>query len=214
VNRESFILPVDTPDAIEVDDKGELRGDAANRAMISMASVLAPLESAKIGIVFLDACRNSATDVGLGMTVRMVSLGQPTRSVPVVRGTGSMEIKPSAYSAGVFRAYATQLNNVASDGAGRNSPFTKALLKHIDTKGIIIQELMIRVRKSVMQETQNMQIPWEEAALNESFAFAPDASTPTRVPPRPSTGGGGGGGATAAPRPAGAKAPSAVGTGF
>ncbi len=217
VNRESFILPIDTPDAIEVDDKGELRGDAANRAMISMASVLAPLESAKIGIVFLDACRNSATDVGLGMTVRMVSLGQPTRSVPVVRGTGSMEIKPSAYSAGVFRAYATQLNNVASDGAGRNSPFTKALLKHIDTKGIIIQELMIRVRKSVMQETQNMQIPWEEAALNESFAFVPDASTPTRVVPRQITGGGGGGGgggATAAPRPAGGKAPSTVGTGF
>jgi len=215
VNRESFILPVDTPDAIEVDDKGELRGDAANRAMISMASVLAPLESAKIGIVFLDACRNSATDVGLGMTVRMVSLGQPSRSVPVIRGTGSTEIKPSAYSAGVFRAYATQLNNVASDGAGRNSPFTKALLKHIDTKGIIIQELMIRVRKSVMQETQNMQIPWEEAALNESFAFAPDASTPTRVVPRQATGGGGGGGATAAPRPAAPKAPNVgVGTGF
>lgn len=213
VNRESFILPVDTPDAIEVDDKGELRGDAANRAMISMASVLAPLEAAKIGIVFLDACRNSATDVGLGMTVRMVSLGQPSRSVPVIRGTGSMEIKPSAYSAGVFRAYATQLNNVASDGAGRNSPFTKALLKHIGTKGIIIQELMIRVRKSVMEETQNMQIPWEEAALNESFAFVPDASTPTRVVPRQTAGGGGG--ATAAPRPAAPKAPSVgVGTGF
>ena len=128
VNRESFLLPVDTPDAIEVDDKGELRGDAANRAMLSMASVLAPLEASKIGIVFLDACRNSATDVGLGMTVRMVSLGQQTRSVPVIRGTGSMEVKPSPYSAGVFRAYATQLNNVASDGAGRNSPFTKALL--------------------------------------------------------------------------------------
>ena len=45
MNRESFLLPIDTPDAIEVDDKGELRGDAANRAMISMASVLAPLEA-------------------------------------------------------------------------------------------------------------------------------------------------------------------------
>ena len=114
----------------------------------------------------------------------------------------------------MFRAYATQLNNVASDGAGRNSPFTKALLKHIGTKGITIQDLMIRVRKSVMQETKNKQIPWEEAALNESFAFLPDASTPTRVVPRPSTGGGGGG-ATVAPRPAAAKAPNVgVGTGF
>jgi uncharacterized caspase-like protein len=173
-----------------VDDKGELRGDAANRAMVSMAAVLAPLETSKIGIVFLDACRNSATDAGLGMTVRMVSLGQQTRSVPVIRGAGSMEVKPSPYSAGVFRAYATQLNNVASDGAGRNSPFTKALLKHIGTRGIIIQELMIRVRKSVMEETNNQQIPWEEAALNESFSFLPDSGTPRPQVSRPSTGGG------------------------
>jgi uncharacterized caspase-like protein len=214
VNRESFLLPVDTPDAIEVDDKGELRGDAANRAMLSMASVLAPLEASKIGIVFLDACRNSATDVGLGMTVRMVSLGQQTRSVPVIRGTGSMEVKPSPYSAGVFRAYATQLNNVASDGAGRNSPFTKALLRHIGTRGIIIQELMIRVRKSVMEETNNQQIPWEEAALNESFSFLPDAGTRTPVS-RPSTGGGQAAPKQPVARKAGNGTPNVgVGTGF
>jgi uncharacterized caspase-like protein len=213
VNRESFLLPVDTPDAIEVDDKGELRGDAANRAMVSMASVLAPLESSKIGIVFLDACRNSATDVGLGMTVRMVALGQQTRSVPVIRGTGSMEVKPSPYSAGVFRAYATQLNNVASDGTGRNSPFTKALLKHIGTRGIIIQELMIRVRKSVMEETNNQQIPWEEAALNESFSFLPDSGARAQAS-RPSTGGG----QTAPKQPVARKSTGTpnvgVGTGF
>ena len=178
VNRESFLLPVDTPANIEVDDKGELRGDAANRAMVSMASVLAPLEASRIGIVFLDACRNSAADTSLGMTARTVSLGQ-ARSVPVLRGTGSLEIKPSPYSAGVFRAYSTQLNNVASDGAGRNSPFTRALLKHIDTKGITIQDLMIRVRKSVMEETRDEQIPWEEAALKEPFSFVQAVSTST-----------------------------------
>jgi len=186
VNRESFLLPIDTPDAIEVDDKGELRGDAANRAMISMASMLEPLEASRIGIVFLDACRNSSADARLGMTARTVSLGKVTRSVPVVRGTGSLEIKPSPHSAGVFRAYATQLNNVASDGAGRNSPFTKALLKHIGTKGITIQDLMIRVRKSVMEDTKNEQIPWEEAALNEPFSFVQTASTSTGA----ATGGG------------------------
>jgi len=155
-----------------------------------MASVLEPLEASRIGIVFLDACRNSSADAGLGMTARTVSLGKVTRSVPVVRGTGSLEIKPSPHSAGVFRAYATQLNNVASDGAGRNSPFTRALLKHIGTKGITIQDLMIRVRKSVMEETSNQQIPWEEAALNESFSFLPDSGTPRAQGTRPSTGGG------------------------
>jgi uncharacterized caspase-like protein len=84
----------------------------------------------------------------------------------------------------VFRAYATQVNNAASDGDGRNSPFTKALLKHIETKGLSIQELMIRVRKSVMQETNNEQVPWEEAALNETFYFAPqEKSSPTAAGP-------------------------------
>ena len=56
--------------------------------------------------------------------------------------------------------------------------------------GIIIQELMIRVRKSVMEETGNQQIPWEEAALNESFSFLPDSGTPRAQGTRPSTGGG------------------------
>lgn len=208
VNRESFLLPVDTPDSIEVDDKGELKGDAVNRAMLSMAAVLAPLEAARLGIVFLDACRTNAVDAGLGMTVRLVSFGGQSRNLPVIRGTASMDIKPSPYSAGVFRAYATQVNNVASDGEGRNSPFTRALLKHIDTRGITIQELMIRVRKSVMEETKNQQIPWEEAALNESFSFVEAPVAAVRPGPAPAAKTGA---PTAAPK---GSAGAPLGTGF
>jgi uncharacterized caspase-like protein len=175
VNSESFLIPVDAPAEIDLDEKGDPRAEAVHRHLVSMASVLAPLDAAKIGIVFLDACRTNAAQPELSL--RVVSL-RTNRAVQILRGTGSMEIKPSAYSAGVFRAYATQLDNVASDGKGRNSPFTKALLKHIGTKGISIQELMIRVRKSVMEETANKQVPWEEAALNESFYFVAPATTP------------------------------------
>ena len=208
VNKESFLLPVDAPDVIEVDDKGEAKADSINRQMISMASVLAPLADSKIGIVFLDACRNNAADTGLGMDVRMVSLGK-SRSLPVVRGTGSLQITPSAHSAGVFRAYATQIDNVASDGAGRNSPFTKALLKHIGDENIMIQELMIRVRKSVMEDTKGEQIPWEEAALNEPFYFLRTSAL--------SGGGaknvGGGGGAAARQTSRKSNLPPNIGTG-
>ena len=180
VNGESFLIPVDAPGEIDLDEKGEPRAEAVQRHLVSMASVLSPLEAAKLGIVFLDACRTNAAQPDLSL--RVVSL-KTNRAVQILRGTGSMEIKPSPYSAGVFRAYATQLDNVASDGAGRNSPFTKALIKHIGTKGISIQELMIRVRKSVMEETANKQVPWEEAALNESFYFVSPAATP--VPSSP-----------------------------
>ncbi|TMJ77160.1 MAG: caspase family protein [Alphaproteobacteria bacterium] len=180
VNNESFLIPVDAPAEIDLDEKGDPRAEAVHRHLVSMASVLSPLDAAKIGIVFLDACRTNAAQPDLSL--RVVSL-RTNRAVQILRGTGSMEIKPSPYSAGVFRAYATQLDNVASDGSGRNSPFTKALIKHIGTKGISIQELMIRVRKSVMEETANKQVPWEEAALNESFYFISPATTP--VPSSP-----------------------------
>jgi uncharacterized caspase-like protein len=181
VNNESFLIPVDAPAEIDLDEKGDPRAEAVNRYLVSMASVLSPLEASKIGIVFLDACRTNAAQPDLSL--RVVSL-KTNRTVSLLRGTGSLQIKPSPYSAGVFRAYATQLDNVASDGTGRNSPFTKALLKHIATKGISIQELMIRVRKSVMEETANKQVPWEEAALNESFYFVAPA---TAVPPSASS---------------------------
>jgi len=172
LNTESFLLPVNVPTEIGIDESGELRSEALNSQLISMASVLAPLEAAKIGIVFLDACRTNVA--GKGVNLRVVSV-KTRRAVPLLRGTAPLQITPSPYSAGVFRAYATQLDNAASDGAGRNSPFTKALLTHIGTKGLSIQELMIRVRKSVMQATNNAQVPWEEAALNDVFYFIPPA---------------------------------------
>jgi uncharacterized caspase-like protein len=170
VSRESFLLPVDVPSTVEADANGHLRAETVNEHLVSMEAVLAPLAASKIGIVFLDACRTNAAVPGVGLALRVASVGTG-RSVPVMRGTASVDIKPSAHSAGVFRAYATQLDNVASDGTGRNSPFTKALLRHIGTQGLSIQELMIRVRRSVMEETSGQQIPWEEAALNEGFAF-------------------------------------------
>jgi uncharacterized caspase-like protein len=212
VNRESFLLPVDAPTVIELDDKGEPKPDAVNRQMVSMAAVLAPLEASKIGIVFLDACRNNAADPNIGMSMRMVSLGQ-SRSLRVIRGTGSLQIKASPHSAGVFRAYATQLDNVASDGAGRNSPFTTALLKHIGTKGITIQELMIRVRKSVVEETRGEQVPWEEAALNELFYFVQGAPAPLGGTGAKNGTGGGGGAAAARQAPKKSTLPPNLGTG-
>jgi uncharacterized caspase-like protein len=200
VNSESFLVPVDVPAEIDLDEKGDPRAEAVHRHLVSMASVLSPLDAAKIGIVFLDACRTNAAQPELSL--RVVSL-RTNRAVRILRGTGSMEIKPSPYSAGVFRAYATQLDNVASDGAGRNSPFTKALIKHIGTKGISIQELMIRVRKSVMEETANKQVPWEEAALNESFYFVSPATPGPASSPSPA--------ASAAKSPATRSAPAARG---
>ncbi len=192
VNNDSYLLPIDVPSQISVNDQSDRGAAALKRELVSMTDALAPLEVAKMGILFLDACRTNASAPNRGVNLRVVSSVTQQRAISVMRGTLPTQITPSAHSAGVFRAYATQLDNTASDGIGRNSPFTKALLKHISTKGITIQELMIRVRKSVMEETNKTQIPWEEAALNESFYFDPPspAAPQSASGSRPSTGSG------------------------
>ncbi len=174
VNGESFLLPVDVPATLRLPDASDQGGNPLDDHLIGFSTVLQPLQAAKLGIVFLDACRTGAAKDALGLQLVSAS----SRSLPILRGNGASNLRPSAYSAGVFRAYATQLDNVADDGKGRNSPFTRALLQHIGTRGITIQELMIRIRRSVMQETNNKQIPWEEAALNESFSFTQVAALP------------------------------------
>ncbi len=181
VNGESYLLPVDVPATLRMPDGSDQGGNPLDDHLIGFSKVLAPLEAAKIGIVFLDACRTSSAKDALGL---QLVLGN-SRSIPIQRGNGTLPVKPSPHSAGVFRAYATQLNNVADDGNGRNSPFTRALLLHLGTPGISIQELMIRVRRSVMEETNKRQIPWEEAALNESFAFTPISASSSPRPQQP-----------------------------
>jgi uncharacterized caspase-like protein len=176
VNNESFLLPVDVTSEISMRHND---GEAATieGQTVSMAALVAPLQSAKLGIVILDACRNTPGKPTLGLNVVSTS-GDTTvrRSVPIARGIAPT-IVPVSSKGGVFRAYATELGSESDDGDGRNSPFTTALLRHIATPGISISELMIRVRKDVLQSTGNLQRPWEEGALNESFYFAPRSLT-------------------------------------
>src|SRR6476661_5585391 len=75
---------------------------------------------------------------------------------------------------GTFIAYATAPNCIAIDKAGSsNSPFTEALLQNIETPGLPIHSLMIKVRNQVLQKTEQKQRPWEESSLQEEFYFKP-----------------------------------------
>jgi uncharacterized caspase-like protein len=71
---------------------------------------------------------------------------------------------------------------------------------------------MIRVRRSVMDETGGQQVPWEEAALNEGFAFAEGPAVSIKPSAKP---GSQARPATASPVKKGTGAPSlSGGTGF
>ena len=68
-------------------------------------------------------------------------------------------------SAGMLIAFATRPGQVAKDGAGDHSPFTAALLKYITTPNLEILDMLRRVRRDVLQETNGEQITWDNKSL-------------------------------------------------
>ncbi|MBY6153329.1 caspase family protein [Vannielia litorea] len=104
-------------------------------------------------LIFLDACRNNP--------------------LPENLRSGSDGLAQMEKGSGTFVAFATQPNNVTSDGAGENSPFTQALLNHIEEPGISVSDLMIRVRNDVESETFGRQTPWDQSSLRAQFYFNP-----------------------------------------
>ena len=73
---------------------------------------------------------------------------------------------------GFFITFATQPDNVAFDGDGRNSPFATAFLAHLATPGADISSMMIAVRNDVFAATGGQQIPADESLLTKQFYFA------------------------------------------
>jgi tetratricopeptide (TPR) repeat protein len=116
--------------------------------------VLAELGKGKgVHLVFLDACRNNPF-VGAGVALPAAGLAR----------VGKLP--------GFFITFATQPDNVAFDGSGRNSPFATALLAHLATPGTDISSMMISVRNDVFAATGGQQIPADESLLTKQFYFA------------------------------------------
>lgn len=176
LSGENFLIPVDMPAEIKVEDEAQSK-EALDASLVNISSVIAPLQKAKLGMIFLDACRNTPSREELGLQiVAQDGDTRKLRSLSFSRGISQVKVGPSTSGAsGIFRAYATQPNNVSDDGGGRNSPFTKALLKHIGTKGLDVHQMMIKVRLDVQNETNGRQIPWEESALTDVYYFTPTA---------------------------------------
>lgn len=104
-----------------------------------------------VNILIVDACR----DDPFGRSFRSGSKGLVTMDAP--RGT--------------IIAYATSPGRVAADGDGRNSPYTKALVKAMQVPNKPIELVFKEVRRAVQEETKNRQTPWENTSLSGDFFF-------------------------------------------
>ena len=151
VDQRNFLAPVDAQLKSETDlDFEAMQLDLVLKQMV---------RNARTSIVFLDACRDNPL---------AANLAQVSRSLDVGRGLARVEA-----AASMMVVYSTEPGKVALDGTGRNSPFTAALLRHIDSEGESISDVMIDVRNDVLKETGGKQRPFESASLTGQFYFKP-----------------------------------------
>ena len=145
VGGKNYLVPVDA----KLERVGNLSFET-----IEVGEILALMEAEKrVNLVFLDACRDNPL-------ARSFARSLGTRSTSVGPGLAAIQS-----AVGTMIAYATQPDNVALDGEGRNSPFTAALLKHITTPALEISAMMKRVRADVIAATREKQVPWDHSSL-------------------------------------------------
>jgi len=155
IGGTNYLLPIDADIKSEMDVK---LGAAINIDL----TLDQTMSDAKVKLVFLDACRDNP------FTAKIKS-NSATRSVSVQSGLAEMKS-----GEGTLIAFATGPGQTALDGQeGTNSPFTRALIAHITSPGLEIQQAMTEVRAQVNEETSKGQLPWGHTNLIGSVYLNP-----------------------------------------
>jgi hypothetical protein len=149
VGGENWLVPVDATLNTDLNTEQEA---------ISLRSVAVTVSAAsRLGLVVLDACRNNPF-------VAKMQRAVTTRAV----ARGLTRIEPAN---NVLVAFAAKEGTTADDGAGRNSPFTAALLRHMETPGLEINFLFRNVRDDVIATTRSEQQPFVYGSLPRESIF-------------------------------------------
>ena len=96
---------------------------------------------------------------------------RPGKAPVIERGLAPIEPAEN-----VLVAYAARDGTTASDGAGRNSPYTAALLHHLETPGLEIEFLFRNVRDDVMSATNDEQQPFVYGSLSSEEIYLKEAA--------------------------------------
>jgi len=151
IDGDNYLTATDTDFGTEMD---------AKYSSLPLNKVIEVLEKGgnSTSIIILDACRNNPYERRW-------------------RGVGSRGLAPVYAPKGTIIAFATSPGQVANDGDGDNGAFTAALLKHIGTQNVTIEDLFKRVRNTLSASTSGKQISWEHTSLMGDFFFNPAVVT-------------------------------------
>lgn len=179
---ENWLIPTDA----RLNSEQDLPDEAVN-----LQRVLDSVQGAKLRVVILDACRNNPFG-------RQWKSG--TRSVN--RGLSGLDADD------VLVIYAAAPGQVASDGAGGNSPFAAALAERLPQPDLPVQLLGGAVRDDVLRATGGQQRPYVSASITGTpyYLAGRGAGTVAATPAAPAASGAKPAAIAAAPKPA-AKTP-------
>lgn len=165
VDRQNYLIPVDA--RLTTDNRVRFE-------TIPLEDVMASLDGVtRLRMVLLDACRDNP----FLSTMRRVSA---TRSI----GRGLARVEPTV---GTLVSFAAKAGTTADDGAGSHSPYTAALLTHIEEAGLEVNFLFRRVRDRVVAATSGRQEPFTYGSLPaQPIYFKPSDHSPAESRPAPS----------------------------
>jgi formylglycine-generating enzyme required for sulfatase activity len=161
VRGVNYLVPVDANPTKEAD---------VDFQMLDTNLVLRQMEGAgtKLNIVVLDACRNNPFG-GRGLAVGRAPDAGTVRLRDTSSGLAQMQAPE-----GTLISFATQPGNVAQDGTGGNSPYTRALAETIRKPGLGLFDAFNQVGLEVKRATGGAQLPWvSNSPIDGAFYFVP-----------------------------------------
>jgi uncharacterized caspase-like protein len=143
VDGKSFLIPVDARIGSEAD-------------------------VAREGVLLSDVVNSVSSRPG-ALRIMIVDASRPNPFLSTQFAGRGLAIVPAP--ANTILAYSSAPGKLADEGNGPNSPYTAALVRTIQERGLPIEEVFKRVRVSVNKATNGQQMPWDSSSLTSSFTF-------------------------------------------
>ena len=158
----NYLVPVDARLERDLDVRYET---------VTLEDMLASTLGASLRLVILDACRNNP----LARSMQRTLAGRS------VSGGSFGDLNEDLLGDETLVAYAAAAGTTAADGRGRNSPYTSALLAHLE-QPLEIGLLFRRVRAQVLASTNGQQRPHEyQSLVGEHYLSVPPTAESVTV---------------------------------
>ena len=162
VDQHNYLIPVDARLAHD----RQVAFETVPLAWVSDAVAGA----SEFSLVILDACRENPFAASMRRSGAARAIGR-----------GLAKVEPAKET---LVAYAAKAGTLASDGSGRNSPYTTALLRYLEEPGLEVGLMFRKVRDAVLAATGRVQEPFTYGSLSSDGVYlTARAEPPPKVRP-------------------------------